>query len=717
MKKIFQITALTVFLSTSIFAQNLKYKDIFNTLQNGDTLLAYNMLLAFQKSNPYFANTYFQLGNISYKWVFETDPFLDIERTEYLIYNTRLFYGLAIRRLTEDKTDVRKNRKYYQNLPELSQISKLNNQYIINFINYRLKKLDEYDKNVHIIYSYFYTMITIYNNTVSYYRRLISKYPKIKDLYLAPITQIKPKLDTLKIKYDSTLFLYQQYKTAITSYPIKNYNQKLVQKDIKTYRLQGLTYTNFLADTILVWNYDKWAKDVISVIVNDITKLRSHIDLMQKLMDNFQQKILKAPYAREQQFFNFNPKIIYEIEKFDYKSLMSAYFEYRKSKLDFLTFSKLKFNDTTDQNLPLIFRAKNYFKLYQMKHQVDSLWAIVQQRNTEENRQKFRDFFAQEFPQGFTAYLQHEKVFNDNYLQAQFERYKYFIFRDALNYPFVKDSVKYQDYTIPLYVSFVFPQFAEPSQIVVLDRVKDPKGEIYLTGYIRGQNVSYPFLARVFNGQVLWLKKEPVPINSFQAYVKLTLSTDGLTVVKHDFVSHKNTLVQIDFAGKQVFSFDLQLDLIPKTIEYDGINNLVIVVYKGSDIKPLTVSSDPLVIQLWDAETRQLKWTKQVKINGSFVDLVKIDTVYHVFFNASHYEFGSLSKTAITNIIGQFTVSMSGQTQKISVLFDQPQYLIKALKLSNRKINLLCLDGENISIYEDKFVNFPKLKYILLSKN
>ncbi len=396
---------------------------------------------------------------------------------------------------------------------------------------------------------------------------------------------------------------------------------------------------------------------------------------------------------------------------------MSAYFEYRKAKLDFLTFSKLKFNDTTDQNLPLIFRAKNYFKLYQMKHQLDSLWAIVQQRNTEENRQKFRDFFAQEFPQGFTAYLQHEKVFNDNYLQAQFERYKYFIFRDALNYPFVKDSVKYQDYTIPLYVSFVFPQFAEPSQIVVLDRVKDPKGEIYLAGYIRGQNVSYPFVARVFNGQVLWLKKESVPINSFQAYVKLTLSTDGLTVVKHDFVSHKNTLVQIDFAGKQVFSFDLQLDLIPKTIEYDGINNLVIVVYKGSDIKPLTVSSDPLVIQLWDAETRQLKWTKQVKINGSFVDLVKIDTVYHVFFNASHYEFGSRSKTAITNIIGQFTVSMSGQTQKISVLFDQPQYLIKALKLSNRKINLLCLDGENISIYEDKFVNFPKLKYILLSKN
>ncbi len=717
MKKIFQIIAIITFLSTNILAQNLKYKDIFNTLQNGDTLLAYNMLLAFQKSNPYFANTYFQLGNISYKWVFETDPFLDIERTEYLIYNTRLFYGLAIKRLTQDKTDVKKNRKYYQNLPELAQVAKLNNQYIINFINYRLKKIEEYDKNIHIIYSYFYTMIKIYNNTVAYYRQLISRYPKIKDLYLAPVTEIKPKLDTLKIKYDSTLFLYQQYKTAITSYPVKNYNQKLVQKNIKTYRLQGLTYTNFLADTILVWNYDKWAKDVINVIVNDITKLRSHIDLMQKLMDNFQRKILKAPYASQQQFFNFNPKIIYEIEKFDYKSLMSAYFEYRKAKLDFLTFSKLKFNDTTDQGLPLVFRAKNYLTLYKMKLEADSLWSIVQQRNTAKNRQKYRDFFQQEFPQGFTAYLQHEKVFNNNYLQAQFERYKYFIFRDALNYPFVKDSVKYKDYAVPLYVSFVFPQFAGPSQIVVLDKVKDPKGEIYLAGYIRGQNVSYPFLARVFNRQVLWLKKEQVPANSLQAYVKLNLSTDGLTVVKHDFVSHKNTLLQLDFAGNQVFSFELTESQIPKSISYDGINNLVAVVYKGNDIKPLTQSSDPLVVQLWSVDNKQLKWHKQVKIKGSFVDLIKIDTVYHIFFNASQYEFGAQVKTAVSNIIGEYTVGVSGQMQKISTLFDQPQYLIKAIKLSNRKINLLCLDGVNISIYEDKFVNFPKLKYILLSKN
>ncbi len=717
MKKILQILAITTFLTTSIFSQNLKYKDIFNTLQKGDTLLAYNMLLSFQKTNPYFANTYFQLGNISYKWVFETDPFLNMERTEYLIYNTKLFYGLAIKRLTEDKNDVKKNRKYYQNLPELAQVPKLNNQYVINFINYRLKKINEYDKNVHIIYSYFYTMIGIYNNTVSFYRQLIAKYPKIKDLYLAPIEEIKPKLDTLKIKFDSTLFLFQQYKTAITSYPIKKYNQTLALKDIKTYRLQGLTYTNFLSDTIWVWNYEKWAKDVIGVIVNDITKLRSHIDLMQRLMNSYEQKILKAPYADQQQFFNFNPKIIYEIEKFDYQSIMSAYFEYRKSKLDFLAFSKLKFNDTTDQNLPLIFRAKNYLTLYQMKLRTDSLLAIVQHRNTQQNRQKFRDFFAQEFPQGFTAYLTREKIFNSKYLQAQFEHYKYFVFRDALNYPFVKDSVSYQDFSIPLYVSFVFPQFATPSQIVVLDKVKDPKGELYLTGYVRQENSSYPFIARVFDDHVLWFKKEPVPANSFQAYVKLNLSTDGLTVVKYDFVSQQNTLIQFDFSGNKVFSFALTQNKIPKSIEYDGINNLVAIVYKGDDIKPLTISSDPLVIQLWDVSQKQLLWEKQVKVNGSFVDLIKIDTVYHVFFNASQYEFNGSRKIADANIIGEFSVGVSGKMQKISSLFDQPQYLIKALKLSNRKINLLCLDGKRVSIYEDKFVNFPKLKYFLLSKN
>ncbi len=719
MKKIFFTTFLLITVALG-FGQKLKYKNIFATLQSGDEILAYNQLLAYQKTHPFFANTYFQLGNLSYKWAFETDPFLDISRTEYFIYNTKLFYRLALKQLRETKNDARRNRKYYQNVPQLQKIDKLTNDDVIAFINQRLIDIEEYDKQVHKIYSYFYRMVANYNKTVNFYRSILASYESLKDIYLAPLAEINPKLKKLQVLFDSTQFLYQQYKAAITSYPIKNYNQKIKLQDILTYRLEGITNTNFLADTIFIWNYDKWGKEVRNVIISDITQLRSQIDVTQRMMDKYQHDILSGPYEDTRDFYDLKPKIIFQIEKYDYKSLMSAYFIFRKAQLDFLTYSKLKFNDTSDTKQPLLLRARNYKILRDLKLKSDSLLKIVEQRNTPAERHKFKDFFDEEFPKGFTNYLTDQYKFNADYLQKQFEHLKFFVLRDALNYTFAQDTLTYKKLQIPDFVQFIEPGQLQASTVVVLDKVKSPRGEYYLGGYVNTVNGAYPFIASINNGQVTWFYKGKRKQNVFSFVTKLFVNADGVFAIIHSrsIDGEANMLLNLDFNGKKNSSLTLDSKFMPRYFNYDDINNFYLIVSKGNEIQPLSNDTSSLVIEQWDATNKTLRWKKVLKVDGSFIDFVRIDTVYHIFFNAKKYSgLSGEQHQAKNNIIAELKIGFSGKPLGIKEIVDAPVYGIKVLKLSNRLLNLLALDSQEVSIYTTKFVNLPKLKYFLLIKN
>ncbi len=720
MKKLF-LTLILSLLLFSVYAQRLKYKDVFDVVVSGDEILAYNILLEYQRQDPYFANTYFQLGNLAYKWAFEADPFLDIERVDYFIYNTRLYYGLAKKHISDDKSEVRKNRKYYSNVPQLAKIDKLQQEDVLNFIDQRLKEIDVYDKQVHKIYSYFYRMVNNYNHTVEFYREILAKYNKLKDIYMAPYTtDVKPLLDTLSMLFDSTMLFYQQYKTSITSYPIKHYNQQLKLRDILTYRLEGITNANFLSDTIVVWNYGKWINDVRAVIVREISKLRSQIYLTQKKMQKFERQVLKGPYSDDNPFFKLEQKVIYEIEKYNYKSLMSAYFTYYKGKLDYLTFSKFKYNDTTDTRMKLVARARNYKVLRNYKQTVDSLLDIVVARNKPENRYKYRDFIAAEFPDGFDEYLKGQKKWLQDYLDKQMERFKFFIFRDALNYPFVKDSVQYKNYYIPLYVEFVKPQLAQVNQVVVLDKAVSPQGDVYVGGYIRQGSSSNAFIARVYQGQVQWIKVNPGSLNTFSYVVKLFLSPDGIAAVVHSESqdTRKNWILQLDFLGKQKYMIQLQEQAMPRFLSYDDINNLFVVAFKGDELMPLLTGDRPLTVEQWDIGSKKMKWSASFDINGSLIDIVKIDTMYYVYANALSYKDldGQVHQTQDNSVI-QMKIGFSGKVYDIKPVIENDLFFgIKAIKLSNRQINLLGLASEPVPVYSRNFLTLPRLKYFLVNR-
>jgi len=253
-----------VFLSILISVQgfgkkSLKYDDIYDVVLSGDKDKAYTLLLAFQKQEPEFANTYFQLALIARDWTKEFNPFTEFAYTKQFIYNTKLYFGLAKLKLKEEK---KRNRDLYENAGIIPVGKKLKIEDIDLYINAQIDSMVVYEENITKIINNFNKSSDSYNKCVDIFMNINTEYSKIKNIYLASDESTLKKLNDLEMFYDSTLIYFHNYKKAIKKYPIKGYNQEYTLKQIITYRLNGLTNSNFLKESFYLWDYKTWVKEV-----------------------------------------------------------------------------------------------------------------------------------------------------------------------------------------------------------------------------------------------------------------------------------------------------------------------------------------------------------------------------------------------------------------------------------------------------------------------
>ena len=252
--KIFSILILiSFFLTNSIQAQRrLKYKDIYEIIIQGDKETSYTQLLAYQKQDPQFASTYFQLALIAKVWAKQYDPLTDFKMAQFFIYNTKLYFGLAKLKMIAESG---KNREYYENAGIVPAKKKISPEEIAAFIDSNMVEIKEYERQITAISNYFSKTVEYYNNCVFLFKEVNRDYDKVKDIYLGSEKELIDKLTKIKIKFDSTIICFNNYSQAIKEYPILNYHQKYELKSIETFRLDGLTNANFLQNDIVLWNY------------------------------------------------------------------------------------------------------------------------------------------------------------------------------------------------------------------------------------------------------------------------------------------------------------------------------------------------------------------------------------------------------------------------------------------------------------------------------
>lgn len=725
------IFMLFVFLvnNSSLFAQrNLKYKDVFKTVVEKSKEEAYSTLLIYQKQNPYFPNTYFQLGLIAQYWSKDYDALTNIRDVRLFIYNTNLYFGLAKGKLTEK--DVRKNAEYYKNVKALREIEKPSFEDVRFFISERLDENKEYEKNVNIVTNYFNSSIIHYNNCIRIFKEINEDNRKIKDIFLTADEIFLKKLEKLESSFDSTIFYLQNYQTAIKNYPIKDYNQKYKLFPIETYRLQGLTSTDFLNDEIRLWDYGTWTKELRKVLNNEIKPLRNDIVKANNKLDKSIAQIQNSKeYKLDFNTYTVDEKLINLIGKFDYNSILIALFKYKTAKQNFLAFTKIPINDINDttNTYSLLQKARFYNELIKKKEPVDSLRADLENRIKPEDIRKYKQFFEDNYggESGLKSYAQNEAVFLNNTVEQSINNYKTFVLRNLLHsYSIV--NLPYRNTVVHLKIENKAFDEAKAGEFIITAANKDNSGNYYAAGYIKQKNPGVSAFVLKTNKleSIEWLKIYPVgkTSNDYGSFVQATENGCELLITSIKDNQIKNRIFRLDQSGKLLTKKDISVNLIPRYFNYDEINQNYLIAFKGMSIDDFESLSDNLVINKYNGSDFSQEWTSVLNVKGNLVNILKMKQSYFVFSNFTKYAAGSKIISGKAGVEKEQTNSIlivldeSGQVQKtVPYESTSPYFIAKAYKLNSNTINLFGFKQPLMSIRLAKPENFLKPIYLLIN--
>jgi hypothetical protein len=710
--------------------RNLKYKDVMKAIEERGREEAYSLLLVYQKQDPYFANTYFQLGLISQFWSKDYDPLTNLRDVELFIYNTNLYYGLAISKI--DQKEVRKNDKLYQNIDRFRGKEKIEFEEVKSFLQEQIDANEEYKKNVQVVYRLFNSSIFHYDNCRRIFKQINADNFKLKDLYLTANESFIRNLDELQRSFDSTIFYLQNFQTALKNYPIKNYNQKYKLYPIETYRLEGLTGSDFLQDEIPIWNYGAWVKSVKQTLNSEIQEIRTLVAQTDKeLNENISFLADTREYSTDLKRYVVDEKIKYKVGKYDHQSLVLDLFDFKENKIAFLANLRDPLNNPKDtsQKFSLLQRSRFYADLINIKDICDSSNQNFSQKINPYDINKYFDFFSRTYggEAGLKNYLKNDLVFLKSQLKSAFSNYKSVVIHSNTKTHTVLDSVKYKN--IPLnfkQTNFKFEN-ALPETCYVIDYSEAPSGDFYITGYlIEGNNPAYPFVARTNKTKdIKWLKVVGAPktIGSYGVFV--VAKDDGCEVLVHvpnDEIS-KNQIFNFDNEGKQKDKIDLTINFFPRFFSFDEINQTYTLAFKGDKSNQLECLDKELFVLKFDLATKSELWKHQLKLNGSFVNIIQMEHNLWVVSNFTRYESGTGQYSSNAGSQDQtnallILIDQSGNINKeIHIAKDKPFFISNVLKLNSNTVNLLGFMGTLGDVKELTVSRTGELVYLLLNSS
>jgi len=706
----FAIAFILLYQSQFLYGQrNLRYKDVYKTVTEKEKEEVYSLLLVYQKQDPYFANSYFQLGLISQYWSKDYDALTNLRDVEFFIYNTGLYFGLASSKI--DAKEIRKNDKFYLNIERFKGLEKIEAEEVKTFIDERIAANAEYKKNVYIVTDLFNASIIHYNRCINIFKDINTKNNKIKDIYLTAGPEFSNQINELESSFDSTIYYLQNYQTAIKNYPIKEYNQKYKLLPIETYRLHGLTGSDFLQDEIPIWDYATWVKDVKKVLNSDISNIRQEINKADNLLNLNTNLLLETRDFKEDfELKNIDVRLKFKIGKFDHKSMLLHLFNYKESKIDFLSSTKRPINDINDTILTFLpaQKARYYENLVSKKQHCDSLNENIIKNVNPYDLNKYNEFFTIKYggEAGLKNYSRNESNLLNKKLNESLENFKEYLIKETI-VDQIYDSIEYKSKTVKLRHSEPDFENATQGNYYTVTYQKGKSRDYYITGYtVLKNNKIQPFIAKTNRlSEIKWFKIISTTKGNSTG-TKIIIKEKGCEVLVNalEGAHITNQVFVFDDIGKQKDKFNLKLTGYPRYFNYDEINQEYLIVIKGNKTNPFDCLSDELDIAKLNANNKALIWQTSLNLKGQFVDIVKMNQELYAFSNFTEYSTDSttiLSKAGTspnaTNILITIIDDKGSVINERAILGRKAFFAIKAIKISSNAINLLGFKNELVN--------------------
>ncbi len=715
------IFAVLVF-SKSNAAKNLNYDDIYQVIISGDKDEAYTLLMAYQKQDPDFANTYFQLAQIAQVWAKEFNPFTEFSYTKLFIYNTKLFYNLAKLKLKDER---KKNRIYYENIEMSTENEKFSFEDISVYIDKQTEEIKIYEKNILKIIRFFNKSSDSYIECVDIFMDINTDYNKIKNIYLTEEDDFISKLNNLESNFDSTLIYFQEYKNAIGEYPIKGYNQEYKLRQIITYRLDGLTNSNFLKNEISLWNYKQWVVKIRETKANRIKNNRNDIVSAETNIKNIINQLSKEEYSDNYKPYKLNDKFVYKIEKYDSNSLLIKLFKLNETKLNYLTsFRRVINNPTSKDNYTLIKGATYYYKLHEKKIRFDSLNSDFTKNIKPQEIKKYKSFYLSYYSgvQGLRDYSLRQDMFYKEKQREADENLKNRLHTSSFDLSL--EAISYKDEQIVIIKSFPDFNASNENSYNICDLKKIGKNTIWISGYYKTQDSEILGFSAFSEDlkTIKFLKKSQKSDTSTVVNLITDAYSDGSFTIETNLGSQiNNTLIKYNNKGAVVSKTKILISKIPRYMKYDDINNSIIIVLNGNSLDATTDTDTEQVIYHLNFDDESKSYIVRYNSKSYVFDIITLNNEILLFSNFVDYididnrkvvsKAGNSS--VATNVL--LTVLSNGLIKKQQpVFYKQSFFGVKAIKINSNLINVL---GYKANYTNKKFNSLKKEKLLSLFLN
>ena len=252
MKKSVIIIIFGFLFASSLKAQE-KYSVVLEQAQGMSPYEAIYLLMDYQYWHPEYASIYYHLGNLCYSLIPSRDPLHHYSELNTLLYQSKLFYGNCLHFAKDQKLPG------WQYAELADGQKRIEYATLEQFVRPRIEEIKRLQTACDSIHFSFIRMSERYNRCQTLFHQFLDRYTREKSAHLHLLPEERLLLEALRLAADSLDADIATYQTALNLQDIPSYSPRFHKEPIALYRLDGLTYTDFLQNDIAIWDYSKWA--------------------------------------------------------------------------------------------------------------------------------------------------------------------------------------------------------------------------------------------------------------------------------------------------------------------------------------------------------------------------------------------------------------------------------------------------------------------------
>ena len=565
-------------IATSTLCISQNYTKVYDALPDMTLDQAYSALINFQKANPYLANTYLQIGNVCEKKMIIYDPLRETNSVEYWAKNAILFYGNLKVYYTEN--DVRS--EFYENIKIPYSGKRVTDEDLWKYVNERKQHCQNHCDSTLLIYAAIEGARLNYNKSIETYESICDEYYDMNEMLLRHDDKLAQKLNILKGYINKCEELFAEYKRLTKLYPIANYKQLYEKVPIETFRLDGLTNSDFFNNRVTICDYSAWIDNLEKTLNSHIIPLRKEVDKINGAYTSIRNEFSKGGIVTLASDKPYDEYFLFRLGHFDVGSIIESLFDYLDETRNLISMAGDSIGRDAGTDAKLERR-----KMRQLNRLSNSLKTAAEKREivrtnaTESKVARFQQFFDKEYGglSGLKQFLDNDEAYCQSIIDEMSEATASYIDRAERQLGADKDTYsKAKDQSapsLPLWVT-LDPQ-SLTSKYVTTHISRNANGDISaVAGHQKGNARSW-FAAGISEDMTTnWLirLKDVNSVNSIKA------TQDGVLISA--IRQLRPVIIYIDAQGKESNVINLDTELVDGMYR-DDMTGSIVWFYNNSD--------------------------------------------------------------------------------------------------------------------------------------